>query len=393
MKKYLSLFFVVILSSHLFAEDKLRFLDSISAENWENVKALAAKENKFIFVDIYMDNCKYCTMMEEQTFTNSIVAKLMNENFISVHYNITSEVGNLFNKKYRIKGFPALFIFTPKGELTEKLSGYLNEDIFLSKLNNILTAKKHKNISSTLNPVFPDFYLNSLLKENTKIDSATVNNFLDTTKNLSDEVSFSVMYRFTQLLNTKHQQFIIDNLSWLKKMYGDDDVETLVLGLSGIKLRESIKLNDEKKMEDILAFMEKNLSERNKKWKDYIKIHFYGKTKEWKNFAETMNECIKKPLDVIDESMINSYSWNIYQQCDDQVIISQATNWMKDIVTKTPQHNYLYTYSSLLYKSQNLPEAKKYAELAVETGKKENEHTEETEKLLEKINNEMKNYD
>lgn len=46
----------------------------------------------------------------------------------------------------------------------------------------------------------------------------------------------------------------------------------------------------------------------------------------------------------------------------------------------------LDTYAALLFKNGELKKAKQYAELAISTGKKENEEVNETESLLKKIN-------
>jgi hypothetical protein len=59
---------------------------------------------------------------------------------------------------------------------------------------------------------------------------------------------------------------------------------------------------------------------------------------------------------------------------------------MSDFVEKRPTYMLLDTYAALLFKNGELKKAKQYAELAIETGKKENEEVRETEVLLKKIN-------
>tara|TARA_R110002033_G_scaffold169897_3_gene211250 strand:+ start:3758 stop:5881 length:2124 start_codon:yes stop_codon:yes gene_type:complete len=44
----------------------------------------AAKENKLVLVSIGYSSCHWCHVMEEETFENEVVAKLMNENFVNI---------------------------------------------------------------------------------------------------------------------------------------------------------------------------------------------------------------------------------------------------------------------------------------------------------------------
>jgi uncharacterized protein YyaL (SSP411 family) len=56
--------------------------------NWKawNKKTLdlAKKENKLIIVSIGYSACHWCHVMEEESFENDSIAKIMNENFINI---------------------------------------------------------------------------------------------------------------------------------------------------------------------------------------------------------------------------------------------------------------------------------------------------------------------
>ncbi len=82
---------------------------------------------------------------------------------------------------------------------------------------------------------------------------------------------------------------------------------------------------------------------------------------------------------------MNSYSWAIYEKCDDKQVVGRATKWMGDVVEKSPKYMLLDTYAALLFKNGELKKATQYAELAISTGKMENEEVNETESLLKKI--------
>ena len=70
--------------------------------NWlpiNEAEALSAKYNKDILIFFYRENCDYCEKMKNQTFSDSAVIKLINENFFSVMINGKSKYPIIYNKK------------------------------------------------------------------------------------------------------------------------------------------------------------------------------------------------------------------------------------------------------------------------------------------------------
>jgi uncharacterized protein YyaL (SSP411 family) len=56
--------------------------------NWKawntETLALAKKENKLIVISVGYSACHWCHVMEEESFENDSIAKIMNANFISI---------------------------------------------------------------------------------------------------------------------------------------------------------------------------------------------------------------------------------------------------------------------------------------------------------------------
>jgi len=115
------------------------------------------------------------------------------------------------------------------------------------------------------------------------------------------------------------------------------------------------------------------------------RMRFYRGTNRWVSFANLIDS-VKNSGDKLDENAMNSYSWAIYEKCGDKQVVARATKWMGDVVEKSPKYMLLDTYAALLFKNGELKNAKQYAELAISTGKKENEDVNETDSLLKKIN-------
>ena len=358
--------------------------------SWDKIKEIAAQEKKLIFIDAYTDWCIWCKVMDKETFSDTAVANFMNEKFVPVHYEMETGFGMMMSAKYRVNGFPTFLIFTPDGKLVYRILGYRKSKEFLEDLSAALDPSKQDNltgISAALDPGFPQFYKDSFLKGDLRKrpDSATVNSFLASAQDLSDEVAWSVLYRFSSLATDRYKEFVYKNFDRLKKMYGANDVENSISTFLSSDLRSAVKANDESALEKVIAASEKYVGGPVDETRLNYRLRFYGGTKRWTTFANLVDSA-KNAGGSLDENAMNSYSWTIYQQCDDKEVVGRATKWMSDVVEKSPKYMLLDTYAALLYKSGDLKKAKLYAETAIDTGKRDKEDVQETEELLKKIN-------
>ena len=62
-------------------------------------EALSAKHKKDILLFFYRENCDFCEKMKSQTFSDSAVIKLINDNFFPVMINGKSKDPIIYNKK------------------------------------------------------------------------------------------------------------------------------------------------------------------------------------------------------------------------------------------------------------------------------------------------------
>jgi thioredoxin-related protein len=121
--------------------------------NWEQVKAKAKSENKYIFMDVFTTWCGPCKMMERNVYINDTVGKYANERFISLKVQMdTSENDNeeikkwytfahQVSKKYQIIAYPSFLFFDPNGRLVYSSIGYKSVPEFLRLLNQSLDSK------------------------------------------------------------------------------------------------------------------------------------------------------------------------------------------------------------------------------------------------------------
>src|SRR5208283_1272057 len=196
------------------ANELIPFKDTTTS--WDGIKKIAAQEKKLIFIDAYTDWCSWCKVMDRETFSDTAVANFMNDKFVPVHYEMETGFGLIMSAKYRVNAFPTFLIFTPDGKLVNRIVGYHKSKEFLEKLNVALDPANQDNltgISAALDPGFPQFYKDSFLKGSLRKrpDSATVNSYLAAAQDLSNEVAWSVLYRFSNLATERYKDFVYKN--------------------------------------------------------------------------------------------------------------------------------------------------------------------------------------
>lgn len=108
MKKYLCLSVALLVASfsavaqHKTAPANTPAGTKTPAVKWvpmDDVLALAAKNPKKIFVDVYADWCGPCRMMDKMTFSDPQIADYLNKNFYPVKFNSERRDSLVFNGK------------------------------------------------------------------------------------------------------------------------------------------------------------------------------------------------------------------------------------------------------------------------------------------------------
>lgn len=90
---------------------------------FEDVLKKAKFENKMVFMDVYAVWCGPCKLMDKTTFSDSLVAKKFNAEFIAYKVNAEDVPGRVIVQKYMVNAFPTYLFFSPDGELVNRLEG------------------------------------------------------------------------------------------------------------------------------------------------------------------------------------------------------------------------------------------------------------------------------
>ena len=111
----------------------------------EGIK-MAEETGKPLFVDIGAEWCIACHELEEFTFSDPEVIKILNEKFIPVKLDGTEESDPVYKKikahfkekGYPIMGLPAVFIHNTDGEIVETVNKFIPAEEMLPKLQAVV---------------------------------------------------------------------------------------------------------------------------------------------------------------------------------------------------------------------------------------------------------------
>ncbi len=89
----------------------------------------AAREKKFVVMSLQSWWCKWCFVMNRETWSNGDVRKALKDNYIPVHVDQDSRPD--ISQRYENFGWPATIIFGPDGKEIVKLRGFYSPQFFI----------------------------------------------------------------------------------------------------------------------------------------------------------------------------------------------------------------------------------------------------------------------
>lgn len=136
MKKLLiiSLSFL-LLSSFTLLPDTVE--NGIKFQNitFDQAIALAKKEHKFVFMNVYAVWCAPCTSLKKTTFKSEKIGREFNKSFINISIDAEKGEGIELSKKYEVRAHPLMLVINPEGKVEKRILGYVKEGQLLKEVS------------------------------------------------------------------------------------------------------------------------------------------------------------------------------------------------------------------------------------------------------------------
>jgi len=350
-------------------------------QDFEAMKKEAQASGKFIFIDAYTDWCGWCKVMDNKTFSQKKVEKLMHNRFVNYKLEMEKDsLGKILSMKYGVTGFPTYLIFTPTGQLHAQTFGFVEPEPWLAQLDSILKLKTidRPGISSDILLDWPEFYLTAFGVGNPRKfpEAAVVKGFLRDS-DLMQEVPFRVAKRFYYLLDENYQNKIIAQRIALGTQFGKDFMDDFLKNILESRVTKLVDDDNQVELMKAIEAFESYFPEAFT-FRENVLTYYYKKHKKY----DVLVEMINATIDDKSPAQLNDVAWDMYENCNDQTLLASAVEWMKDVVAVAPEYAYLDTYAALLYKTKEYKAAEEWAVKAIEVGKAANEKVLETENLL-----------
>ena len=121
--------------------------DALTWHKYDEGLAKAKKEKKHILVAFYTSRCGWCRKMDQYTFTDKEIKKVLNKSYVAVKVDgqsknkVKSGDTKITEKQvageFRVRGYPTTWFLKHSGEKIAPYYGYADAHTFLNVLNYI----------------------------------------------------------------------------------------------------------------------------------------------------------------------------------------------------------------------------------------------------------------
>ncbi len=96
--------------------------------------AAAKSEGKLVFIDFYTVWCEPCQRLDNDTWTDAAVGKLVGDKAVALKLDAEKE-GRDLAKRYKIEAYPTLLLLQPDGTERDRIVGYREPLAFTAEFN------------------------------------------------------------------------------------------------------------------------------------------------------------------------------------------------------------------------------------------------------------------
>jgi thiol-disulfide isomerase/thioredoxin len=364
--------------------------------SWKEVQAKAKAENKYIFMDCFTTWCGPCKYMTENIFPTKEAGEFYNANFINVKVqfdttkNDNEEVKSWFkdmeaiNAKYKIRAYPTYLLFNPDGEIVHREVGASPKiEEFITKGKNALVPETQyytqlkKYEAGEKDPAFLKKLAVMAQKAYEMAKASEVASaYISTMSDPYTKDNLDFIGKFTSSSKDRGFAMMLENPEKVDAAIGKGKSKAMV---TSIIIKEELypqvrKVMTDKTLDvpDFTAVNEKAIQKYPQyaseitDYTDKTKINFYLTKKNWGSFKQEVASYVAKyGEDKISPAELNTYAWQVFENCKDMTCVTEALEWSKKSFKDKENPMFMDTYANILHKMGRTKEAIEVQEKAV----------------------------
>ncbi|HVU95483.1 MAG TPA: DUF255 domain-containing protein [Puia sp.] len=369
----------------------VRFLENLS---WSEVRDMAKRERKYLFIDCYASWCAPCRTMDNETYPDERVGTFINQYFLSIKIQCDTSKGDGVNVKaryadahqivneYGINAYPTYLFFSPDGELVHKGIGYYAPEEFIGLARSAMKPalqyytliKEYRAGELSYNKMA---YLAELANQNgdEKLFVSLIRDYIRGYINNMPDSGFYVKHRLDSVLRYVSQLRTDDRIVlWLiqhsrqadsiyrRKGFSERVVDQVIYQDKIMPVIERAKETGE--VPDWHQLSKDIVGEFGDMHMDAVlhgKIDWYQYRGDWEQFCNALLDRLdnwKEMKDVKNSDnreLINTYAYGVFLRSKDVNKLERALSWITlvvDVVEDSTKHasNFMDTKANLLYR-------------------------------------------
>ena len=353
----------------MLALSQVQFTEVTSMEEMQDARQRASDQQLMMFVDVYATWCGPCKLMDQQVYTDPLVAEYMNAHFVNVRLDGESEYGRIYAAEQQLQGYPSMFIFSREGEPVSKVIGFTPAEELVTTLSatveNYKLVRKYRTEfeRGTIGDEELASYIEAVREmgnqdEAERLAARYMERVMD--DKLSDR-DIRVVAFYTDLQD-----------SWWPAFAADQDRLKRVLGEDYLLAMEKIYNNSL-----VLAVDQENIETISKMANELAPLVDESETTSWDLRSQPFlqyyyyTDQVEALIQYVDERFHtdrkDDHAWlygaasqitDMDQQYRTQRLLEKEVEWFQTCIDLDPQFDYFFYHGMVLYLLKNQEEAK-----------------------------------
>ena len=389
MKKHV--FFYIILSIALYTfSTETTGVHVEKNLTFEQVRAKAKQENKFILMDCYASWCGPCKWMDKYVFSDSTVGAFYNANFVTCAYDMEKGEGLQLAKQFSIRNYPTYLIFSPAGQLVHRGLGSMEKEDFIKlgkaginpETQYVTMRNQYSSTSSHTDSFLIKFCYAAADAQDDSIGRAALLEYLSRLGHLETPATIQLLYDLTQSVHDIGFEHLYQNKQAAIAALGEkkytDFIEDMIYNEGRKKAKQG------KGTPDFTAYVKQYLPEKAEMLTAEYELNNLKRSGQWKDYPANAEKFVKKYA-WNDGELLNGIAWNIYENVKDKNALQLALQWALRSAELDNTYEVNDTVARLYLATGDSKNAKKYAAQAIILAQKAGESTEDLEEFLKAI--------